>query len=165
MEQNTKEFVYYYLSDIGKMTLTSDGENITGLWLEGQKYYGDIMAVNSPERNNKEEMLPVFKQAKRWLDMYFSGKEPDFSLPLAPKGSPFRQKVWKMLCDIWRYCKGSGERIRKGENVCTGCGGSRGAQPDFCHDSLSPCGRCGWQSYGVCRRNPQQGKAAGTGAC
>ena len=100
MEQNTKEFVYYYLSDIGKMTLTSDGENITGLWLEGQKYYGDIMAVNSPERNNKEKMLPVFKQAKRWLDMYFSGKEPDFSLPLAPKGSPFRQKVWKMLCDI-----------------------------------------------------------------
>lgn len=95
MEQNTKEFVDYYLSDIGKMTLVSDGENITGLWIEGQKYYGNTMADN-----NTEAALPVFRRAKQWLDIYFSGKEPDFCLPLAPKGSPFRQKVWKLLCGI-----------------------------------------------------------------
>ncbi|CUX28586.1 methylated-DNA--[protein]-cysteine S-methyltransferase [Clostridium sp. C105KSO13] len=100
MEQNTKGFIYYYPSDIGRITLASDGKNITGLWIQGQKYYGSTMEKSSTEENIGEEMRPVFKQAKLWLDTYFSGKEPEFPLPLAPKGSPFRHKVWKILCDI-----------------------------------------------------------------
>jgi methylated-DNA-[protein]-cysteine S-methyltransferase len=44
--------------------------------------------------------LPVFKRVKEWLSIYFSGKNPAFTPPLAPKGSPFRQAVWKILREI-----------------------------------------------------------------
>ena len=37
---------------------------------------------------------------KRWLDIYFKGKEPDFTPPLYPVGSPFRLKVWDILLQI-----------------------------------------------------------------
>lgn len=37
---------------------------------------------------------------KRWLDIYFSGHEPDFTPPLHPVGSPFRQAVWQLLLEI-----------------------------------------------------------------
>lgn len=36
----------------------------------------------------------------RWLELYFSGKQPDFLPPLKPKGSAFRQEVWKLLQKI-----------------------------------------------------------------
>lgn len=39
-------------------------------------------------------------EAKRWLDVYFSGKMPDFMPPLHPIGSDFRQEVWALLLQI-----------------------------------------------------------------
>ena len=45
-------------------------------------------------------MKPVFDQTQRWLDCYFSGKNPGFTPPLRPEGSPFRQAVWKILLQI-----------------------------------------------------------------
>ncbi|MDV0446001.1 Methylated-DNA--protein-cysteine methyltransferase [Methanimicrococcus sp. At1] len=92
--------MYYstnYPSSLGLITLASDGENLIGLWIEGQKYHGDTV---------KEEMiqnddLPVFESAKNWLDRYFKGEEPAISeLPLAPIGGEFRRAVWKILCEI-----------------------------------------------------------------
>ena len=86
-----------YNSPIGGITLGSDGKNIVGLWLNGQKYFGDT--VNDEMFQNDE--LSVFKKAKDWLDRYFGGKKPKISeLPLAPAGGEFRQKVWKILCGI-----------------------------------------------------------------
>ena len=84
-----------YKSPIGLITLASDGESITGLWFEGQKYYAATL-----ESEHKAAALPIFEQARHWLDIYFSGKEPDFQLPLSPKGSEFRQEVWTLLLDI-----------------------------------------------------------------
>ena len=86
-----------YASPIGGLTLGSDGQSIVGLWMNGQKYFGDTI---------KEEMHPnddllVFQKAKKWLDEYFQGKKPQISeLPLAPIGGEFRQMVWKILCEI-----------------------------------------------------------------
>ena len=82
-------------SPIGLLTLSSDGESITGLWIEGQKYFAATL-----EEHVKEQGLPVFKDARQWLDGYFSGAQPEFILPLAPKGSAFRQQVWQALCAI-----------------------------------------------------------------
>ena len=39
-------------------------------------------------------------EARRWLDVYFSGREPDFTPPLHPVGSPFRRAVWELLLQI-----------------------------------------------------------------
>ena len=84
-------------SPVGLLTLASDGERLTGLWNEGQKYHGNSLFPHMAEN----DALPVFGAAKHWLARYFSGDEPDASeLPLAPKGSEFRQGVWRVLCGI-----------------------------------------------------------------
>lgn len=92
--------MYYstaYSSPVGLLTLACDGENLAGLWIEGQKYYGAAL----PQPMVQREDIPVFHAAKKWLDRYFSGEKPAISqLPLAPIGSPFRQEVWRILCEI-----------------------------------------------------------------
>ena len=47
-----------------------------------------------------ERETPILKEAKRWLDIYFTGREPDFMPPLHPIGSAFRQSVWEILLQI-----------------------------------------------------------------
>ena len=84
-------------SPVGLITLASDGGNLIGLWIEGQKYHGNSIFEKMTVKDN----VPVFKSASKWLEKYFSGKNPDISgLPLAPIGSEFRQCVWQILCEI-----------------------------------------------------------------
>lgn len=90
--------MYYstvYPSLIGLLALASNGEQIVGLWVEGQKYFGSRLGeLQEPDD------LPVFNQARQWLDSYFAGEQPEVSLvPLAPEGSEFRRVIWQILCD------------------------------------------------------------------
>ena len=86
-----------YLSSLGKLTIASDGKNLIGLWIEGQKYFFASLS-GKPERKDD---LEIFRMAKKWLDRYFAGEKPlPYELPLAPCGSPFRQAIWKYLCEI-----------------------------------------------------------------
>lgn len=86
-----------YNSPVGVLALASDGGNIVGLWIAGQKYFGDTVK----EEMRPKDDLPVFRQAKNWLGGYFHNEKPEISeLPLAPAGSEFRQTVWKILCEI-----------------------------------------------------------------
>ena len=48
----------------------------------------------------EEKNLAVFDQTKRWLDLYFSGREPGFTPALNPVGSVFRRAVWEILLKI-----------------------------------------------------------------
>ena len=83
-----------YKSPLGELILASDGENLTGLWIKGQKYFGG-------EGLAKKDDLAVFDKTKKWLDSYFAGKKPKISdIPLAPAGSDFRKSVLDILCDI-----------------------------------------------------------------
>ena len=47
-----------------------------------------------------EQETPVLAEAKRWLDIYFTAKEPDFLPPLHPTGSEFRKAVWEILLQL-----------------------------------------------------------------
>lgn len=83
-----------YISPIGKLTLASDGENLIGLWIEGQKYFFSKQAIENSEPE-------IFHKTKLWLEKYFSNQKPAISeLPLAPQGNDFRQAVWKILQEI-----------------------------------------------------------------
>ncbi|MDR3225771.1 MAG: methylated-DNA--[protein]-cysteine S-methyltransferase [Clostridiales Family XIII bacterium] len=79
-------------SPVGSLTVASDGESITGLWIKEQKYFGATL-----EDEVIAGDLPVFESAREWLNVYFGGKNPEFTPPLAPKGSAFRQMVWNIL--------------------------------------------------------------------
>lgn len=95
-------YTAHYDSPLGDITLASDSAALTGLWFEGQKYYGSTLINNEELRiNNEEFSLPlVFDEVRRLLDIYFSGREPDFMPPLSLKGTPFQQRVWKELLTI-----------------------------------------------------------------
>ena len=87
----------HYSSPLGAITLVSDGDSLTGLWLEGQKYFAGTVDEAMVEKG----ALPVFSVSKNWLDNYFAGKRPAiFGLPLAPKGGTFRIAVWDILRGI-----------------------------------------------------------------
>lgn len=88
-------FVQYYDSPLGRILLAADEIGLKGLWFEGEKYYAD----NLSEEHTEQE-TPILAEAKRWLDIYFTGKEPDFLPPLHPIGSAFRRAVWEVLLQI-----------------------------------------------------------------
>ena len=89
-------FVAHYVSPLGGITLASNGTALTGLWFDGQKYFGDTIGALQEERQN----LAVFDETRRWLDVYFSGKAPDFIPPLGMTATPFRKAVWEVLLTI-----------------------------------------------------------------
>lgn len=84
-----------YASPLGSITLACDGEAIIGLWFNGQRYFGNIL----PEQTEKKEH-PLFADAKRWLDVYFSGREPDFLPPLRYDSTPFRRLICEIMLTI-----------------------------------------------------------------
>ncbi len=83
----------HYVSPLGGITLASDGKALTGLWFDGQKHFPAVLG-------REQKPLPVFEEAIKWLDLYFSGKDPGFTPKLSLRSTPFREAVWEMLRSI-----------------------------------------------------------------
>lgn len=119
------QYTTTYRSPVGGILLASDGTGLTGLWFEGEKFYADgldpeYMEKRHPmegehsmevehsmgknhfveENHSMEKDIPVFETVKKWLNIYFSGREPDFMPPVHMAGTPFRLSIWKLLRQI-----------------------------------------------------------------
>ena len=81
-----------YPSPVGSLVLTSDGEALTGLWMETHNY--DISGLP------RQDALPLFDAVRHWLDDYFAGKHREIDFPLSPVGTDFQRKVWEILLSI-----------------------------------------------------------------
>ena len=128
-------------SPVGKLTLSSDGQALTGLWLEGQKYFCAGLPTDV-----KEKDLPVFRQAEAYLTAYFSGASLPPLPPLAPAGTDFQRSVWALLTEIpWGRTRTYGE------------------QPHLHPDPLSPRGGGRRQPHRLRRRRGAQALSAGAG--
>ena len=90
-----RAYILHYDSPLGGILLAADEIGLTGLWFDGEKYFAD----NLPAEHEEQE-TPVLAEAQRWLDVYFTGREPDFIPPLHPIGSDFRKAVWEILLQI-----------------------------------------------------------------
>lgn len=88
-------YLSYYKSPLGEIVLSASNQGLSGLWFVGQKYFALYF-----DKEHIYQEIPLFADVKRWLDIYFSGKEPNFSLPLHFTGSPFQNEVWKILSQI-----------------------------------------------------------------
>ena len=88
-------YTCFYKSPLGGITMASDGTALTGLWFDGQKYFAEGLTKTAAAKT-----LPVFDEAVRWLDIYFSGRRPDFTPLLNLEGTDFRKKVWQLLLQI-----------------------------------------------------------------
>lgn len=97
-------YTYNYSSPAGEILLAANDNGLTGLWFYGAKYFAAEL-----EDERTEKLTPVLRQTLRWLDIYFSGSEPDFMPPLELHGSDFRRRVWAEL-----------EKIPYGETVTYG---------------------------------------------
>ena len=89
------QYISRYHSPMGGILLAGDGNGLTGLWFEGQKYFALHL-----DKEQEEREIPLFELAKGWLDVYFSGREPAFSVPLHLMGTAFQKEVWEILRSI-----------------------------------------------------------------
>lgn len=128
-------FLTHYASPLGPILLAADETGLTGLWFEAQKYFPSFLGVDYQEKET-----PVLTETSRWLDVYFSGKDPDILPPLHPQGSPFRQAVWNILLTIPRgQTMTYGEIARRlGVHSAQAVGGAVGHNPI---SILIPCHR------------------------
>jgi methylated-DNA-[protein]-cysteine S-methyltransferase len=81
-----------YPSPIGPLTLVSDGDALTGLWLESQHF--------DRSRLSRRDDLPFFANVRRWLDAYFAGLSEEITFPISPVGTVFQKRVWEILLTI-----------------------------------------------------------------
>lgn len=88
-------YTQWYDSPLGNMLLAADSIGLTGVWFDGEKYFAHYL-----EKQHEEKDVPFLQKTKQWLDIYFSGKEPDFTLPLHFNGTDFQNEVWNILCAI-----------------------------------------------------------------
>ena len=79
-----------YVSKLGELLLLSDGKALTGL----------CFSELPPENAVQQEDLPVFLQAKNWLNRYFDGEKPEVDFAISPKGTAFQKQVWRLLLEI-----------------------------------------------------------------
>ena len=89
---DTRRYYGMMTSAIGELMLISDGEALTGLYMNNQKH-----AARRAIAVRDEGML---KHPREQLQAYLDGELRDFELPLAAEGTPFQQRVWRALCDI-----------------------------------------------------------------
>ena len=108
---------YYDLheSPQGRLLLVADGEGLSGVYFDGQKYFPKV--ASAWQRDTRHAPL---RQAKRELAEYFGGERKRFESPLAPEGTPFQQSVWKAISTV-----GFGKTITYSELALrAGCPGS-----------------------------------------
>jgi len=84
-----------YTSPLGHIRILSDGKAITELYTE---FWNGRTPLSVDFSDGSS--LPCIIQTIQWLDIYFSGKKPDFTPPLNPSGSAFRREVWDILLTI-----------------------------------------------------------------
>ena len=89
-------YINRYESPLGSMLLACDEEGLTGLWFaEGGRYIGEGLKKDAVPRETA-----YFDQAKKWLDIYFSGRDPRFLPKIHLVGSAFRNRVGEIMCEI-----------------------------------------------------------------
>ena len=122
----------HYDSPLGGIKLASDGKALTGLWFDGQKYFGSTLCTATSTLGRTQGYAPtVFDETRRWLDIYFSGNKPDFMPPIILCGTPFQQRVWEVLLTIpYGQMVTYGELARRlGCRSAQGVGGAVGRNP------------------------------------
>ncbi|NLZ76000.1 MAG: methylated-DNA--[protein]-cysteine S-methyltransferase [Erysipelotrichia bacterium] len=91
------EYKSYYKTkgNFSDIVMFSDGKYLTGLYFVGYKM------LNKLEKESNKKDLIIFKETKRWLDIYFKGEIPNFNIDYKiGELTPFRKEVLEILLKI-----------------------------------------------------------------
>ncbi len=142
----------FHSSPLGRITFSSDGTALTGLWFDGRRH--------ADTRTKRD--LPIFSRTKEWLDCYFAGEEPKFTPPISMKGTSFQIAVWNILTKIpYGETVTYGEIAlllaeRRGVTYARAVGGAVGRNPISiivpCHRVLGVGGKLTGYSGGIDRK-------------
>lgn len=91
-------YIHHYQSPLGGMTMSSNGEALTGLWFDCSQQNSRFLKVAKREKINN--FSKVFDEAEEWLNIYFTGRAPDFMPNISLDGTEFRKAVWDILLSI-----------------------------------------------------------------
>lgn len=152
------QYTERYDSPLGPLLLAADEEGLTGLWMEGQKYF-----ARGLDPQSRAGQTPALGAARQWLDCYFSGKEPAETVPLHLAGTPFQRAVWEALRAIpWGQTVTYGALARQleargfGRVSARAVGGAVGRNPVSiivpCHRVVGAGGRLTGYAGGVERK-------------
>lgn len=92
------KYIFEYASPLGKIFIGSDGKFLTGLWFEysfdekkhAENSAGEVKKISA----DSVDSFTVISKTCRWLDVYFSGREPDFTPEFKIENlTPFRKLV------------------------------------------------------------------------
>ena len=84
-----------YESPLGTLTLYATASALVGLTFPTQS-----VNFQDPVVIDKTISSPILQQTIQWLDQYFAGQVPSITIPLAPQGTQFQQRVWSQLGHI-----------------------------------------------------------------
>lgn len=103
-------------SPVGPLTVTTEGGAITAI---------DFGAGGGPPPS-----ASLLADAARQLTEYFAGSRRDFDLPLAPRGTPFRLRVWAAMQAVpYGETRSYGDLARALGTASRAVGGACGANP------------------------------------
>jgi methylated-DNA-[protein]-cysteine S-methyltransferase len=95
MKHATSTLQARYDSPLGPIILAATGEQLVGVWFDGQRHQPDTSTW--PVATDH----PVLQLAKAQLSEYFAGQRTTFELPLAlDRGTDFQQAVWRALLSV-----------------------------------------------------------------
>ncbi|GAA4894945.1 methylated-DNA-[protein]-cysteine S-methyltransferase [Stackebrandtia albiflava] len=80
-------------SPLGELTLVSQGGELAGLYLAGQRYFPDAVSLGVSVDSG-------FEEVERQLAEYFAGRRRRFEVPVRFAGTVFQNRVWRALCEI-----------------------------------------------------------------
>ncbi|MBE6465202.1 methylated-DNA--[protein]-cysteine S-methyltransferase [Denitrobacterium detoxificans] len=83
-----RQTYFAYNTPLGQLTLSSNGEAITGL------------AFGAVELDGDEAPTLLTNRAANELQEYFAGKRQAFTVPLSVSGSVFQESVWHAIARI-----------------------------------------------------------------
>ena len=152
---------------LGSVTMACSQEGLTGLWFEGQKYFGLTL---SPEYQTGDSS--AFDQARQWLEIYFSGKKTGLSASACPERDSFPpgclEGIDRNPLREYGHIQGDRRKNRRPKKcafyVFPGCGAGCRPQSHFHHHSLPQGGGEQRQSHRLCRRDREKNPASSAGA-
>lgn len=91
----TRSTVLYTTCDspLGELLLVGDGQSLTGLYMQVQKYAREV-------QEGWRHDAQAFRAVEEQLTAYFAGELRAFDLSLAPRGTDFQRAVWRALLNI-----------------------------------------------------------------